>query len=115
MRGDWSGLSTVKAMMQATIAGIHVAENNEEDCARKRRAGVVWDDDDFKTLGLDTHYLPLEVAPNDEIKQRSTCIFQACLEELEQVNTKPHGDPLLEQRILRKYGGLKFVDPDFGK
>ncbi len=74
MSRDWPRLSTVKAKMQATIAVIHAAENNEEDCARKMRAGVDWDDDDFKTLGLDAHFLPLEVAP-DDIKQRTTCIF----------------------------------------
>ncbi len=61
MSGDQSRLSTVKATMQAAIAGIHAAENNQEDCARKMRGGIIWDDGDFKTLGLDAHCLPLEV------------------------------------------------------
>lgn len=61
MSGDWSRLSTAKAKMQATIAGIHAAENNEEDCDKKVRTGAVWDDDDFKTLCLDAHCLPLKL------------------------------------------------------
>ncbi len=55
MNRDHSRLSTVKGKMQATIAGIHAAENNEECCTKKMRAGVVWDDDDFKMLGLGAH------------------------------------------------------------
>ncbi len=82
-RGDFSRLSTIKAKMPATITGIHAAENNEEDCAKKMRAGVVWDDDDFKTLGQDVHCHPLNVAPHDEIKQRTTDIFQAWLKDWE--------------------------------
>ncbi len=113
IRGDHSRLSTVKAKMQATIASNHAAESNEEDCARKIRAGVIWDDDHFKTPGLDAHCVTLEVAPDDEIKQRTTRIFQVWMEEWEEVNTKPNGNPVLEQRILRKYGGHKFVDPDY--
>ncbi len=79
------------------------------------KAGVVWDDDDFKMLGLDPCCLLLDVATDDEIKWRPTCIFQAWLEDWEEVNTSVHGDVVLEQKILRKYGGLKFVNPDSGK
>ncbi len=68
MSGDRSRLSSAKAKMQATIAGIHSAENNKEDCAKKRKAGVIWDDDDIETLGLDAHCLPLDIAPDDEVK-----------------------------------------------
>ncbi len=98
--------------MQVIIAGIHTAKNNEGDCAKKMRAGFVWDDDDLKTLGLDPHYLPLDVVPDDAIKQRTTCIFQAWLEVWAEVHSVAHGDHVLEQRILRIYGGPKFVDPD---
>ncbi len=101
MSGDYSRLSTVKAKMQATIAGIYTAENNEKDCAKKMRAGVIWDDDVFGTLGLDVHCLPLDVVPDDEIKQRATGIFCVWLKDWEEVNTSLHGDAVLEQRILR--------------
>lgn len=72
-------------------------------------------DDDFKMLGLDSHCLPLDVSPNDEIERRTICIFQAWLKDWEEVNIKPNGDAVLEQIILRKHGGLLFVDPDLGK
>ncbi len=53
--------------MQATIAGIHAAENNNQDCAKRMRAGVLWDDEDFATLHLDPHCLSLDCGPDDEI------------------------------------------------
>ncbi len=80
MSGDRSRLSSAKAKMQAT-AGIHSAENNKEDRTKKRRAGVVWDDDDFKTFGLDAHCLPLDITPDDEVKRRTTRIFEPCLKD----------------------------------
>ncbi len=87
--------------MQATIAGIHIAKNNEEDCAKKMKVGVVWDDDDFKMLGLDAHCTQL-VAPFDEIKQRTNRIFWALLKDWKVFDTIAHGDGdvILEQRIL---------------
>lgn len=112
--GDRSHLSTNKAKMQATIAGIHCAENNDRDRAKKLRAGVIWDDDDFETLRLDPYCLPLDVAPDDEVTRRTTRIFRAWIENWED-ECGPNGCPILEQHILRKYGGLKFVDPDGGK
>ncbi len=93
-------------MMQATFAWILAVDNNEEDHVKKMRVGVVWVDDDFKMLGLDLHCLPLDVAPDDEIKWRTTGIFQAWLKDWEEVNTGAHCDVVLEQRNLRKYGGL---------
>ncbi len=74
--GDQSKLSTDKATMQAIIAGIHCAENNDMGQAKKLRAGVIWEDEDFETLGLDP-YLPLDVAPDDEVARRITGIFSA--------------------------------------
>lgn len=113
--GDRSKLSTDKAKMQATIAGIHAAENNDQDRAKRLRAGVIWEDSDFETLGLDANCLPLDVAPDEEVAKRSTRIFRAWREEWEDVDCGPYGCPILEQKILRKYGGLKFIDPDSGQ
>ncbi len=66
--------------MQATIAGIHCAENNDRDRAKKLRAGVIWDDGDFETLGLDPYCLPLDFAPDDEVTRRTTRVFHAWIE-----------------------------------
>ncbi len=92
--------------MQATIARIYTTEKYEGDHAKKMRVGDVWNDDDFKMLSLVADCLPLDVAPDDEIKQRTAHIFQAWLDDWEEVHTGAHGDAVLEQMILRKYGGL---------
>jgi len=62
--------------MQATIAGIHADENNEEDHDRKMRAGIFWDNGHSKTLDLDGHCHPLEVAPDDEIIKELPTSFE---------------------------------------
>mmetsp|Transcript_1214 Transcript_1214/g.2750 ORF Transcript_1214/g.2750 Transcript_1214/m.2750 type:complete len:147 (+) Transcript_1214:3536-3976(+) len=56
----WANISTEKAKMQATIAGIHSQENNNGDRAKKMCVGLMWQDDDFDTIGLDPHCLPLQ-------------------------------------------------------
>ncbi len=75
MSAEQSKLSPKTAKMQATIAGIHAAENNDHDHAKMMRAGVLWDDENFVTLHLDAHCLPLDCAPDDEIVQRTTRVF----------------------------------------
>ncbi len=72
MSAEQSKLSPKKAKMQATTAGFHAAENNDQDCAKRMRAGILWDDDDFATLHLDLHCLPLDCAPDEEVVQRTT-------------------------------------------
>ncbi len=101
--------------MQATIAGINSAENNDGDQAKKLRAGVIWEDWDFETLGLYPYCLTLDVAPGDGFaRRRNSCIIHAWRKNWED-DCGPNGCPILEQHILRKYGGLQFVDLYGGK
>ncbi len=72
MRAERSKLSPKKAIMQTTMGGINAAENNDQDSAKMLRTVVLWDYEDFVTLHIDAHCLPLECAPDDEIVQRTT-------------------------------------------
>ena len=114
MSGERAKVSTTKAKMQATIAGIHAQENNDEDRAKKMRAGVLWEDEDFRTIALDPNVLPLDEAPDDEIAKRKSRVFRGWIEQWEDGGLGPRGCPIIEQKILNKYGGLKWVDPDSG-
>mmetsp|Transcript_8841 Transcript_8841/g.18352 ORF Transcript_8841/g.18352 Transcript_8841/m.18352 type:complete len:124 (+) Transcript_8841:542-913(+) len=85
--------------MQATIAGIHAAENNDHDRAKRMRAG------DFATLHLDPHCLPLDCAPDDEVVRRTTRVFRGWIEDWEQEDVGPKG---LNKGYLRSMVVLNF-------
>ncbi len=93
-------ISTTKAKMQATIDGIHAQENNDKDRAKKMKAGVIWEDADFRTIGLDPNVLLLDESPDDEVTRRKTCVFWAWIEEGEDEAVGPKGSPIVEQKIL---------------
>ncbi len=44
-------------------------------------AGLMWQDDDFDTIGLDPHCLPLDIAPEEEVARRTTRVFHAWIED----------------------------------
>ena len=114
MSGEQAKVSTTKAKIPATIAGIHAQENNNEDRAKKMRAGVLWEDEDFRTIALDPNVLLLDEAPDDEIAKRKSRVLRGWIEQWEDGGLGPRGCPIIEQKILNKYGGLKWVDPDSG-
>mmetsp|Transcript_2661 Transcript_2661/g.5122 ORF Transcript_2661/g.5122 Transcript_2661/m.5122 type:complete len:288 (+) Transcript_2661:1342-2205(+) len=105
MSAERSKLSPKKAKMQATIASIHAAENNDQDRAKRMRAGVLWDDEDFATLHLDPHCLPLDCAPDDEVVRRTTRVFRGWIEDWEQEDVGPKG---LNKGYLRSMVVLNF-------
>ncbi len=107
---DLIRLSTVTAKMQATIAGIHLAEINKEDHSKQMpRCCLGWWQlwDTWFGCALSFPWC----CPRWWDQTKNCPRFWTCLKDWEDVNTKPHGDIVLEQRILRKYGGLQFVDP----
>ncbi len=75
----------------------------------------MWQDDDFDTIGLDPHCLPLDVAPEEEVLRRTARVFHAWIEDWEDKDVGPQGYPVIEQHIFCKYGGLKWIDPDHEK
>jgi hypothetical protein len=76
-------------------------------------AGKLWTDDDFLSLKLDTHCKEVIEKANSLSKQPSR-IFRAWEEEWEKVAVGANGDDVLEARMVRKYGGIKWLDPDNG-
>ncbi len=56
--------------------------------------------------------MPLEVAPEEEVARTTTRVFCSWIEDLEDKDVGPQGDPVKEQCILCKYGGLNWIDPD---
>ena len=95
--------------MQSTIFGASCAErarhkedaNNHGDTLK-----TTWDDDDFADPGL-------EDASVGRTQERKTRIFRAWLESWE-TEVQAKQDPVNEAKLLQKYGGLLWVDPDHG-
>lgn len=76
-------------------------------------AGKLWTDEDFESLKLDVLCKDVvETAlslPNKPLR-----IFRAWEEEWEKVPISANGNDVLEARLVRKYGGIKWLDPDNG-
>jgi len=54
----------------------------------------------------------LFAAPEEEVARRTTRFFCAWIEDWEDKDVGPQGDPVKEQHILCKYGGFNWTDPD---
>ena len=75
-------------------------------------AGKIWEDGDFETCKMDAycHELSEEV----EKERRLDPVRIVCCWEEQRENKKlgPNGDKIHEARLIMKYGGLTWTDPD---
>ena len=99
--------------MQATVFGAACMERSRVIKAAEESNGVVvesrWTDED---IGLDLGLENWEVAPGIvPVPIRPKRIFKTWLEdwEFEAIHDR---DVVAEARLLQKYGGLKWIDPD---
>jgi hypothetical protein len=96
--------------MQATLFGAYAA--NKADLTREcKKEGLptreaFWDNDDFQTLGLGKHGVDV-----DKLVEVPRKIFRAWLEDWEE-EIRTVNDPVNQARLLEKYGGLSWRDPD---
>ncbi len=97
MSGEQAKISTTKAKMKAMIACINMQENNDNDWTKKMKAGVCWEDFDFRMSGLDPKVLPLDEASDGEVVRRKTCVLWAWIDDWEDEGINSQGCPILEQ------------------
>ncbi len=100
MAREQAKISTTKAKMQATIAGIHAQENKDEDMAKKVQAGVCLEDTNFRTISLNPNVLPLDESHDDKVARRKTHVFCSWIEDWEDKGVGPKGWPIIVQKIL---------------
>ena len=98
--------------MQATIFGAACIERARALKAEKEQSKEMWNDDDVEfQLGLEnftadeTNEAPIV---NNPIRK-----FNAWKEDWEKVSSQTN-DVVHETKLLRKYGGLRWLDPDSG-
>ena len=94
---------------ESTIVGMYCAERGEIRRKSQARAGKLWEENDFESLGLDKFGVDVErlTAPTKE----PTRIVRAWKETWETKLLSKRNE-IYEARLLRKYGGLKWRDPD---
>ena len=90
------------------IVGHHCAFKAARRRERDARAGRLWNDNDFTTLKLDKYGIDVEVISGEKKAKK---VFRAWKEGWEEEETKK-ADAIIEARLVRKYGGIKWNDPD---
>lgn len=71
-----------------------------------------WDDDDFdKELGFDME----DFMEKCEQKEKPQCIVHCYMEDWEAAAIKDQKNIVGQTKLLKKYGGLQFFDPDTEK
>ena len=110
--GNRSHLGAEATRMQATIFGAACIERARALKAEKEQSKEMWNDDDVEfQLGLEnftadeTNEAPIV---NNPIRK-----FNAWKEDWEKVSSQTN-DVVHETKLLRKYGGLRWLDPDSG-
>ena len=99
-----------RTKMMCTVIGHHCAFKASRRREKESRAGRLWNDRDFTCLKLDKYGIDVEVLAGEKRPKR---IFRAWKEGWEEVETKKR-DPIIETKLVRKYGGMQWADPDNG-
>lgn len=112
--GQRASLSAEKCKQQALIYGRYQQQRAKIKYAKLSTAGKLWDDDDFTGCKMDVYCSEiiesLETQVDNDVDE--VRIFRAWVEEWEKKKIGPQGDVIFEQRLVRKYGNLKWLDPD---
>ena len=114
MRGQRANLGPERAKKQGLCYSRYMETKWRNRSAKLSAAGIMWEDEDFISCKLDKFCrdlaMDMVVGDDDEPVRR----FNAWQEQWEKRKIGPQGDSVFEARLVRKYGGLKWVDCDEG-
>ena len=108
-------MSAEKVKQQALIYGRYQQlRANARHARLSSSAGRLWEDDDFIGCKMDGYCQEIidSLATQVNNDADDVRIFRAWVEEWEKKKIGPQGDVIFEARLVRKYGGLKWLDPD---
>ena len=98
-----------KTKKQVTIYGRYQQIKGQLRSKSLATAHKLWEEEDFDTMKMDAFYSEI-VASLKPVENAEPRIFRAWEETWEKATVPPDGNTILEERFLRKYGGLKWVD-----
>jgi hypothetical protein len=108
--GSRSHLGSEATRMQATIFGAACIEKARVLKAEKEQSLELWNDNDVEfQLGLENFSADEAEGVAQQVNPRR--LFHAWREDWEAISSKTN-DLVHETRLLRKYGGLRWSDPD---
>ena len=112
--GQRANTSTEKCKKQVLVYGRYMQAKAKARRAKLTSAGKLWDDEDFTFCKMDPlcNEIVESLRSDDLAAGGDLRIFRAWEETWEQKRIGPNGDPLHEARLLKKYGGLVWLDPD---
>eukprot|EP00804_Cyclotella_cryptica_P024597 CCRYP_001605-RA/>CCRYP_001605-RA protein AED:0.15 eAED:0.13 QI:0/0/0/1/1/1/2/0/458 len=111
--GQRARTATEKCKKSALIYRAAMQQRSRHREKELKSAGKLWNDDDFFSLKLDVHCKEI-VETASALPLKALRIFRAWEEGWEKVPIGPNGNDLLEARLVRKCGGIKWLDPDNG-
>jgi len=112
--GQRTNTGVLKAKYQVMIYSQYQQMKAQTRITRMSCAGKLWTDDDFKCCKMDDFCGDIEanLAREKAARDNEVRNFRAWQEQWEKKKLGPNGNKIFEARLLRKYGGIKFVDID---
>mmetsp|Transcript_29159 Transcript_29159/g.69418 ORF Transcript_29159/g.69418 Transcript_29159/m.69418 type:complete len:526 (+) Transcript_29159:715-2292(+) len=103
-----------KINKQVHIYGLNGQAKAKLQAKKQSMKGKMWEDADFDACKLDNYLSEINIELEARIKEGDTRLFRAWLETWEQEDVGPTGNNYFHARLVKKYGGLKWLDPDTG-
>ncbi|KAL7532944.1 hypothetical protein ACHAWF_009154 [Thalassiosira exigua] len=115
-KGPQVNTSTKKCKMKALIYGNYSQMKAVARRTKRGDAGKLWDDQDFECMKMDTFCGEMleKVGASKQAPSDVNKVLRAWEENWEKKKIGPGGDEILEARLIRKYEGLQWLDPDNG-
>ena len=111
--GQRARLGEEKSKKCALVYGVAMQQRAHHKENKLSTAGKLWTDEDFEGLKLDILCKELIESANG-LSKKAVKIFRCWEEGWEKEKVGPKDDNILEARMVRKYGGIKWLDPDNG-
>ena len=114
--GQRSSLGIEKAKKQALIYARYQESRAKLKVAKQSAAGTLWEDEDFKCCKMNEFCQEIvDGLPQEEDQDEGGVrVLRAWQEGWEKRKVGPQGDSIFQARLVRKYGGLCWTDPDHG-
>jgi hypothetical protein len=112
--GTRASTGTVKCKQQGLVYGASQQQKARSRETKLSIAGKLWCDEDFAGCKMDLFCEEIinSVTATDAVVERR--IFRAWREGWEKEKLGPNGNTILHARLVKKYGGLQWLDPDNG-
>ena len=110
--GKMVNLGNEKAKKKAVIYGEYQQKKARLRKEKLSAAGKMWTDEDFECCKMDAFCKDIKDSVEAQKEGSSVRNFLAWKETWEGKKIDTKGNPIFEARLVRKYGGIQWLDPD---